>query len=139
MKIIDYIANYISKSVPASIQLRTELVRLKYLEHVTKLKEEHTSLHGHIQQTYLRHSEYCFTENVFPYEFDEYSLHYIIWIHPDFNNKFNIGYSENVVKNEISVLKKTHELTEHIIFENVEQVRSVPGIKHYHVLFYNTD
>ncbi len=137
MKVNNYIKNFINLNIPFLEILRTDSVQTKYDDHIKKLKLYNIKIEDYIKINLLCGKEYKFCLNLFPYNFEEPTLHYVFWIDPNFNNKYNLKYSIKTVECEINKIKCENGFNKYIAYENPEAAKSITGIKHFHFIFYN--
>jgi len=96
-------------------------------------KKTITSLKQHIMKKELHNKlKWNIVDNNFPYNLDDGIKHKLLWIHPD------VILSDNKIKTIIDRYITLNNYNQYIYFQNHENNRSVPEIKHYHI-FINTD
>ena len=85
----------------------------------------------------IRH---CFAVNEYPYTFDDYSQHYILWINPVYQREYRPGRKlpndVNEMINEI-INNEDNHVNAFILFENGKACRTINSVRHFHIIFYN--
>jgi hypothetical protein len=70
-------------------------------------------------------------KNKYPYNLDNGIEHYVLWIHPNYENKC----STKDIKIFIENFLKDNQFSDYIYFENNNLSKSILNIKHYQVFF----
>ena len=71
---------------------------------------------------------HCFAMNEYPYTFDDYSQHYILWINPLYEREYHIGSNlPNDVKQNINniINNDDNNVDAFIVFENSKSCRTI--------------
>ena len=98
----------------------------------TQLKENRISTTDYLKKKifggHYKFKEYRFIKNEFGYNVEHNILHYNLWINPVVdleldNNKIKL-FLDKILVNKL-----------YIVFKNLPQNMSVPGIIHYHIFF----
>ena len=66
--------------------------------------------------------------NEYPYYLGEYIDHLLLWIHP--NYQFTLTEIDNIITSKLINTK----YVKWIYFKNKQNIRSVDGIEHYHIM-----
>lgn len=72
------------------------------------------------------HSGRAISKNRFPYK-DYHENHYILWIQPRYNEFYDDGRIISIVGHN------------ELIFKNTCDKKSIQGIEHYHIIYYNNE
>ena len=72
------------------------------------------------------------TKNNFPYYFEEDIGHYVIWFKLETFQDYNNPVAVNKIVADFQK-KKGILFKDYVFFQNIERLRSVPGIPHIHV------
>ena len=101
----------------------------KYKKLKLELVERNISIGNYIKEKlFSDNSEYALVKNDFPYMLDKNVLHYVFWINPKFNEKYNDNTVEKILKNSIDF--------EFIYFKNIIANKSVLDVEHYQVFIH---
>lgn len=68
---------------------------------------------------------YSVSPNRFPYLFDDFTCHFILWVHPN-----NLKLTMEKIK---TLVKYWYQEDKVVIFENHSSNRSIFGLPHYHI------
>ena len=118
-----------SKPLPKDVRTKEVLDRYKVFQN--DLKENNLKIEDYILHKYLKSKFYTLELNTFPYNTPNNMKHYVLWIHPKYENKLT-----NKKLNEI-LINGMYQLgyNEYFCFENNIASKSVLGILHYQVFF----
>lgn len=128
----DFLKQFHFSNQPTSAFNRTEEVERRYNLHGTEIKKE-GGTETYLKKKYLTNEvKYTMTHNNFPYDMEEGIVHYVIWFKLESFSDFN---NPNEVRKIIKKFKEDNSLEIHdtVFFQNIERLRSVPGIPHIHV------
>ena len=111
---------------------RNQTVEDDYSKHGELIKKA-GGVEPYLKSKYLPEgTNYKMTNNNFPYDLEEDIRHFVIWFRmekfDDFNNPAEVRKIIAQYKLENNV-----EFDEVVFFQNIERLRSVPGIPHIHV------
>lgn len=119
---------FYNKNPPAISLPKGLTVYNKYKNHVKNVLDIYSYL---INNFFSKNEFYSIRDADFSYYVSEYVLHKIIWFNPKYYNNINIDY--NFVN---KILKK--RFNNFVIFENIQNNRSVKKIKHFHFFILKT-
>ena len=128
----DFLKQFHFSNPPTSPFNRTEEVERSYMLHGAEIKKE-GGVEPYLKKKYLSSEvKYNMTHNNFPYDMEEGIIHYVIWFKlesfSDFNNPIEVSKIIQKFKEDNSL-----EIQDTVFFQNIERLRSVPGIPHIHV------
>lgn len=106
---------------------RTEFQMNRYKIHKFLLKKQNIKIKDFIIKKYLNNISFSLTSNDFPYNISNTILHLLFWI----NDKSLIKDISFLIKEEIFIKYKINY--PFIYFENPNNLKSIPEIKHYHI------
>ena len=128
----DFMKQFNFSNPPTVPFCRNHTVEENYSKHGANIKKS-GGVEFYLKKKYLSgDNDYNMTFNNFPYDMESGIVHYVIWFRlekfGDFNN------AEEVRK----IIKKYQEdnsvqFLDTVFFQNIERLRSVPGIPHIHV------
>jgi predicted transport protein len=113
------------------IDVRTDACYLKYLKFKNDLKVNDIKLKDYLLDKYLNNKMYDLVPNDFPYAVDKDMAHFVLWVHPDYENKLTDLDIIQIIKNKM----EEHKFNEYYCFENDVRVKTVLDILHYQVFF----
>jgi hypothetical protein len=118
---------------PPKIQLYRDFeTNARYLDFAQSLIKDTISINNHLKEKIFGgihcFKEYRFLENEYPYNIEKNINHYNLWFNPNI-----IHNTSN--KRILVLLKFIQKNNSFIVFKNLPQNMSVPGILHYHVFF----
>ena len=117
---------------PTIVLGRSEEVLESYKRHGETIKKN-GGVEKHIKSCYLSTgNDYCMTKNNFPYYFEEDIGHYVIWFKLETFQDYNNPVAVNKIVADFQK-KKGILFKDYVFFQNIERLRSVPGIPHIHV------
>lgn len=117
---------------PTSAFCRKDSVEEKYIKHGSEIKKA-GGVETYLKKKYLQDGvDYTMTLNNFPYDMEDGINHYVIWFQLDRFSDFN---NPGEVKKIIKKYEQDSgvEFQDTVFFQNIERLRSVPGIPHIHV------
>jgi hypothetical protein len=120
--LIEY-ARRINARSPVEKLPRTPDVEKQYDAH----KRKYPDLHKHIMETYLSDCDYCLVPNRFPLAVQKNIDHFVLWI-KDPRATLDID----------AYLKTKFEGKRMVVYENPEEWKSIPLIKHYQIFVDNS-
>jgi hypothetical protein len=98
--------------------LRTKEVQAAYDVHKSQIK----NMHDYIHERYLFGGRFFnLVLNKFPLNLEPGIMHYVLWV------------NKGVVMNPEWHARQEFPFNDIVIFENKEEFKSVPSVKHYHV------
>jgi hypothetical protein len=106
---------------------RTEFQMNRYKIHKFLLKKQNIKIKDFIIKKYLNNISFSLTPNDFPYNISNTILHLLFWI----NDKALVKDIYFLIKEEIFIKYKRNY--PFIYFENPNNLKSIPDIKHYHI------
>lgn len=139
MLVQEFINNHIINGAPITQCMRTEKCELAYQEHLQNCEDtpDKYIMNKFFSDNTIPH---CFAMNEYPYTFDDYSQHYILWINPLYEREYHIGSNlPNDVKQNINniINNDDNNVDAFIVFENSKSCRTINSVRHFHVIFYN--
>lgn len=111
---------------------RTDFQNNRYKIHRFLLKKKNIKIKDYIIKKYLNDISFSLTSNDFPYNISNNILHILFWINN--NSLIKDIYSKDIyslIKKEI--FKKYKKNYPFLYFENPNNLKSIPEIKHYHI------
>lgn len=99
-----------------------------YLDYVEECKKKYGSIENHIMKNVVNNFivPIVFVDNNFPYDLEPGIKHKTLWSNKELSGEEINNYLENFVDTKYKF----------IWFENSAEFKSVPNIKHYHVILY---
>ena len=128
----DHVSQFNFTNPPQDDMGRSERVIMEYDKHREVIKRK-GGIDSYLKQKYLSKDEdYNMTNNMFPYHLDDGIMHYVIWF------KLDSFLEYNNYKKIVSIIKEYERKNDlkfegFTFFQNIERLRSVPGIPHIHV------
>ncbi len=120
----------LDKTINSEKIYRSEKVQKKYDQHTKKLKKFGLTNEDYIFYLYpeLLKDEFVLVENKYPYNLSKNIKHLLLWIPPT--------YTDSSFSSILSLIQKLfrNRNTEIIVFENSLERKSIPGIRHFHIL-----
>jgi hypothetical protein len=110
-------AHRIKCCLPVDKLPRDPKVQQAYEEHKRKY-----DLHEHIMNRYLGDKDYVLIPNKFPLDVATHISHYVLWIK-----------DASVTLNVAEFLNEQFNGNRFVYYENPEDWKSIPSIKHYHI------
>jgi len=142
MRVQEFIDNHILIQNPHPQCMRTNICQLAYKSHMNDLSKQGIDVNDYIKDKFFKDDNVkdVFIENQFPYSFDDKTLHYLLWINPLYSDEYDPGSIQpESVNNGINEIINNDDngVNAFILFENIPSERTVLGIRHFHILFYN--
>ncbi len=113
------------------LEVRTQSCYSDYLKFKNDLKTNNIKLKDYLLNKYLNNKSYNLVPNKFPYTVDKNMKHYVLWIHPEYENKLTDLEIIQIIKEKMEELN----FNEYMCFENDFRVKSVLDVLHYQVFF----
>ena len=128
----DFIKQFNFSNPPTSPFCRNDSVEKDYGRHGSEIKKS-GGVEQYLKGKYLSGDiDFTMTLNNFPYDFQSGIVHYVIWFRLEKFSDFN---NPGAVKEIIRKYQEDNnvEFKDIVFFQNIERLRSVPGIPHIHV------
>ena len=117
---------------PTIVLGRSEEVLDRYQKHSAEIKKK-GGIESYLKNCYLsKDNDYFMTKNNFPYYFEDGIAHYVIWFRLETFQEYNNPTAVSKIVSEFQE-EKNIQFTDYTFFQNIERLRSVPGIPHIHV------
>jgi len=145
MRVQEYIDKHVLLRHPSPDKMRTVECQTAYNIHKNTCLETNITVGDYIKHNFFNdpNVKHCFTENKFPYSFDDHSLHYLLWFNPLYSNEYSPGRAKRRVLNSVNnaineiINNDDNNVDTFILFENQLCGRTILDVRHFHIIFYN--
>ena len=128
----EYLSQYNINNSPKKKLLRNKYTENLYVKHIADLDKNNIKLDEFIKNLHFKNNDkkYVIYPNPFPYDVEDNIDHFILWINPSLDI--------NIMQVEINYyINSFFPNKNKIYFENINENKSIPEIKYYHVFVKN--
>ena len=128
----DFMKQFNFSNPPTVPFCRNHTVEENYSKHGSEIKKS-GGVEIYLKKKYLSgDKDFNMTLNNFPYDMESGIVHYVIWFNLEKFGEFN---NPGEVRKIIKKYEEDNcvEFLDTVFFQNIERLRSVPGIPHIHV------